>query len=540
MIRHNKSRPAAKLLLLAFAMVLVGCGGGSAAGRSNPATPPTVDPDVYLLEVTGTSRRLVGMASDGSGSRVLLPDASAFYDGQSTYRSGETLVYALRGVAGGEGELRTVSLDGKTNQLLRPGPTDVNTNVMPQGIRNNHLVVFLRGQNYFGPVESLPLAGGAAVVQSTQASDIRLGANSMLLADLSSGGAAQYRVATVGAQAFQPFASVGELITDLASGGKLMGSVPGTYTSPLSLLTGDFLKVRELAPAGAAPNMAQNAQNPMMVPPELGDWCFGVVPEGAGLALMAYSRSGAAPVRLDASTTAGAAFSLVGVLGTSLVYRLELPAGGGEFLRAYRAAPIAGGTPVNLTPVEPMDYFELVLGLTSSSLVIVVPEGATTDVARVKVIPVAGGSSLDTIAYTTGSIRDVQARVVGDRMVFVGFDGTTYRLGSVNHQGLDPKAHFSDSAALRLEDPNSTGVFQGRVCVSRGSDLLLLDPTQASPTTFHNGTARTVFSGWSRTRLLMKTQEPGNSNNPTALWSARLDGSDLRKLSDNGWTIRVQ
>lgn len=523
--------PVSALLLALLAAC--GGGGGGTAGAA-PEAPAAVE--VFVADESTGARRLLGMAEDGSASRVLVPDAGQVLFGRLvTYRTDLGLVYAVKGGGTSIREIRLVSLDGKTDRLLR-SVDDSRFDTRMLGVRAGHLVVALRDSSFSGPLESLPLAGGAPVALSPRGEAIELGAGTLVYQQEAGAGSMEVRTAQVASGASQPFVLNG-MLSRLASGGFLLGSYAGALVSPLSLRGNDFELIREWAPAGSAAWRLPSVQFPDTDPVEGGGQVVGRVPEGSGQRLMAYSRTGTPGVSLDASNLAGAAFHPIGLAGSRLAYRADqLDAAGEWTLSAYRSIPIGGGTPVELAPLAERSD-EGLIGLTASCLV--VASGKAPELSQVRFYPLEGGAPVEVYAWAPGGTSSTQAWIVGDRLVVVAFDGTTYRLTSVDAQGRNARVHLESAVAISGVNDNGTGVFQGRMCFTRGNDLLLLDPVATAPAVLHAGAARGRFVGWGKGRVLYSIQEPGTSGAP-ALWSARLDGGDARRLSPKAWLAEAR
>lgn len=524
--------PAAALLL----GLLGACGGGGSAGAA-PDAPAAVE--VLVADESTGSRRLLGMAEDGSGSRVLVADASRVLLGSlSTFRTDQGLVYALKGGGTDAQEVRLVTMDGKTDRSLRR----VEGNgflIRPIGVRAGHLVIKVLDAYYTGPLEALPLAGGASAVLAPKGGDIFLGAKTALYqADPGGGQPLQARLADLATGASQAFTLRSDL-SRLPSGGFLMG---GTWNAsfdpePLSLHGNDFELVRDLAPSGTAARSLPTVQFPGADPRDGGDRVFGLVPEGAGRRLMAYSRTGAAAASLDGSSLAGSTFLPIGVVGTRLVYRADQADPATESTQsAYRSVPLAGGTIVELAPPASRED-ERVIGTTTAGLV--AASAKAENLSVINLYPAEGGAPVEIYAWGPGGAYATQAWIAGDRLVYVAFDGSTYRLSSVDARGRNPKVHLESATALTGVDDSGTGVYQGRMCFTRGNDLLLLDPAGAAPAVLHSGSARGSFAGWGKGRVFYQVQEPGTSGTAPALWSARLDGGDPRRLSVKGWLAQA-
>lgn len=516
---------------------LLACGGGSSSPTA--ASPIPADPEVLILDQSTGTPRLLGMASDGTGSAVLLPDASRLMVGSGfTFRHAQGVAYTLRDPSNSVAvrEIRTVSLDGRTDRSLRIVDAATTSRVQLLGIRNGHLAAWLQNSYYLGPVEALPLAGGAPVVHGTQVQDARLGTTSLLYGEATPTGLA-YRTALLDAATSQGSTYTGQLLTPLPSGGWLMGSWSRSMpVNGLHLLSGDFAPLRDLAALGGAVPVLGTPQNPNAVQPETPDRVFGMLPEGGGSALMALSRTGAAPIRLDGASEAGWEVQLIGLAGTRLVYQASLtdPATGLVQV-AYRSVPVAGGPPAELAPLAVRDG-DRVLGLTSTCLVGVSP--ATQETATLWFLPLDGtaGRTLQVGTDWQGP----QAWILGDRVAFVVPTGNAHQLSSVDASGAGPRMHLESAVPLTGENPNGQGIREGRMCFTRGNDLLLLDPRVAAPVVLHAGSARGSFAAWNAQRVFFSVQEPGSSSNPTALWSARPDGSDRRQLSAHASVIETQ
>lgn len=513
----------ARLAALMIATLVAACGGG-AGGSSSPASVPAVVPEVFLTDHTTGARRLLGATEDGSGSLVLVPDAARLLSGDGqTMKTDQGLVYALKGASSYIREIRLVSLDGKTDRLLR-AIDDGLYQARLIGVRGAHLAIEILDSHHTGAIEALPLAGGDPVQLCASGQAIQLGATSLVFQDNTPGAPSPYRIGQLATGASRPFALRG-VLTALPGGGFLMGSYATSLSDPLTLLTDDFAPVRTFAPAGTLAWPFPTAQTWNLAVPAVGDRLFGLVADGEGRRLMAYSRGGTAEVRLDGSALAGSDFRVIGVSGTRLIYRAQVPdAALGYTLAAYRIVPAAGGVPLDLAPLANRDD-ERVIGLTSACLV--VASGKAQDLSQVRFLPLDGSAPTEVDAWAPGGTAETQAWIVGDRLACVAFDGTTYRLVSVDAQGLGSRTHLQGAAMIFGQNPNGTGIRAGRMCFSRGSELHLLDPAGTAATLLRGGPTPTYFAGWSRTRVLFSFQE----GTAYPLWSARLDGTDLRRIS---------
>lgn len=496
---------------------LLACGGGGSSAPTAAAAPPS--PEVFVRDRSTATPRLLGMAADGTGSVVLVPDATKLGLG---LRTSQGLAYGLTGASYTVQQLRMVGLDGRGDRLLHT-VDDTLYRLYLMGEAGGHLLLFLQHSGYYyNRVESLPLAGGAPVTWSTQGSFVAAGTSTLLY---TAGG--EYRLGQLAAGTSQVYPADGGL-NPLPTGGFLMGSGPANaLATPLTLLTGDFARVRELAPVGAVlpPVGTRQALDPGVV--ATAEQLFGQIPNGEGRALMAYPRSGGPAVLLDATSATGARFGALGLAGSRLAYQLSTPDAEPGFTRvAYRVVPVAGGTPVELTPLARRDDATL-LGLTSLSLVEAMP--GTGDQVVLRFFPLDGTTPTEVVAWSL-AFQEVQARVVGDRVAYVTFDGATYRLMSVDARGQGAKVHLESTTAIYGEFLNGTEVAHGRMCFTRGNDLFLLDPLGAAPTLLHTGTTPGYFAGWVAQRVLYSFTENGQD----ALWSARQDGTDKRQLTANG------
>ncbi|MBP1772426.1 MAG: hypothetical protein H6P99_1589 [Holophagaceae bacterium] len=528
----QRSAPStARLAALMIVALVAACGGG-AGGGSSPAATPAVVPEVFLTDHTTGARRLLGATEDGSGSLVLVPDAARLLSGGGlTLKTDLGLVYTLKGASSYIREIRLVSLDGRTDRLLRAVDDSLyQTRLI--GVRGAHLAIEVLDSHYTGAIEALPLAGGDPVRLCASGQAIQLGATSLVYLDNTPGAPSPYRVGQLATGASQAFALRG-VLTALPGGGFLMGSYATSLYDPLVLLTDDFAPVRTFAPVGTLAWPHPTAQTWEATVPVAGDRLFGLVPEGEGRRLMAYARGGAAAVRLDGSILAGSDFRVIGVSGTRLIYRAQVPdAAPGYSLAAYRIVPATGGTPLDLAPLANRDD-ERVIGLTSTCLV--VASGKAQDLSRVRFLPLDGSAPTDVDAWAPGGTSETQAWIVGDRLAHVAFDGTTYRLVSVDALGLGSRTHLEGAAMIFGQNPNGTGIRAGRMCFSRGAELHLLDPAGPAATLLRGGATPTYFAGWSRTRVLFSFQEGATY----PLWSARMDGTDLRRISPDASLVDV-
>lgn len=536
-----KTLNARCLMGLLAAVMLLGtaCGGG---GSAPAVSQPPAAPDLFVLETSGTTRQLVGMTVDGQSRRVLVPDATRLLAGSNlAFRSGDGLVYALKGAAYSyPQDIRRVALDGSSDKLLRH-VDDPSTQIQLLGIRSGYLLALLRDSHYQGPLESVPLAGGSPVVTCAQAQEVWVGASSVLFGDASVSGAYTYRVAAVGSASSQPYLGGVAALTGLSSGGYLMGSYSGTPSTAITLLSADFAVQRELAPAGwalwpvALPGMEIGPLQGYQM--DGGDRVFGVIPEGAGARLVAYSRSGSAPITLDTAPAPGGFFRQVGVASGRLVYQVGVPdPTSGITQITYRSVPAGGGTPVDLATAPEGDG--LAIGFTATSLILAhwLPSGE----GRLSVIHLEGAPAVnltEALATDSGS-GGLMAWVLGNRVAYVVHENGAYVLRSVDAQGGDLKTHLNSAATLWADNPNGEALKGGRICLARGSELLVFDPTRPAPVVLSTGGSRPNFAAWCAQRLVYQVQ--AGSSSVYALWSVRPDGSDSRKLSDNGNPFPVQ